>query len=322
MKRISLFFAIVAAGTLIGSPISGRFGVWRDEVALAENTSVEKAVQDVRDRVDNLVTSKDEGATESLSLRIEAFKKVLDLSLAEAKDLKLKILAIEIKDDKALSTWKNAMLDALSATLSFYESQQGSLIDQDINSIEKIKTIAEEFKAWREEHYLLITNQVNDFLLIGQEGKAIATAQKRAKKINEDVQKLSGIKKNADLVGLFKKAEEAIIEAVNLNRGAADSFREKYVAQYEEKPEAVPQINAQEEATSSPSSTTSHKLESGGLGQSESTSSATSTVPNTSAGEAVLHPSIRDLVKSSLMKVKETYQAFIEMGNFVRKLLS
>ena len=307
MKRILFVFVVFAI-----------FGLLNAGPVFAQKESVEKAVQGVREKVDNLVTSKDENIVVNLPLRIEAFKTVVELSLAEAKDLKLKLLAIETEKDAPLLAWKNAMIAGLNDALAFYEKEQNSLIENDINSVEKIKSIAEAFKLWRDGNYLPVVSQISDFLLIGQEEKAIGTAEKRAKKIGEDLVRLAKINKNQDVVRLSKEAGLFIEEAIKLNKKAAKLFRETFLSPYEEGP-----IENFEFSSSSATSTKDLPDQ-----KPQSTSTATSSAssdnpgqPDLAGGEAALEPSIRDLVRSSLSKVKETYQAFIEMSNLVRRLL-
>jgi len=320
MKRFLIMCALALGIGLLSAP-----------AALAQTKSVEKAVQGVREKVDDLVTSRDEGTVESLPLRIEAFKKVLDLSLAEAKDLKLKLLAIEVKDDVPLEKWREAMIAALNDALAFYENERESLIDKDLDSVEKIKALAEKFKLWREENYLPVLGQTNDFLLVGQEEKALGIAERRAKKIGEDLARFPKAGKNKDVAALFEKAELLIKKAVDLNREAASLFHDNFLSAYEEKPLSSLEITAESDnATSSASSSESANTPSG-LPPSQSSSTATSSTSSSQAssaasgdsagGETALKPSIRDLVRSSLTKVKEAYQVFIEMSNFVRKLL-
>lgn len=307
-------------------------GLLQVPVAFAQTKSVEKAVQGVREKVDDLVASKDENVAESLPLRVEAFKKVLDLSVAEAKDLKLKLLALEIKDDLLLEKWRKAMIESLNGVLVFYDGEQESLLDKEPNSVEKVRALAEKFKLWREENYLPVLGQISDFFLINQEERALGIAEKRAKKIGEDLARFPKAGKNKNIADLFEKARLLIEEGVGLNERASLSFRSMFLSAYEEKPLSALEIPAENDsATSSASSSASAGSEEEVL-QSPASSSSTATsstrswqassAPNEIAGEATLEPSIRDLVRSSLMKIKETYQVFIEMSGLVRKLLS
>src|SRR3989344_4552706 len=83
-------------------------------LALAETPAVQRALEDVRGGIDDLVTAKDENDTSlSFPLRIEAFKKVMELSISEAKELKIKLLSIEPLKDEMLILWRDEMIKSL-----------------------------------------------------------------------------------------------------------------------------------------------------------------------------------------------------------------
>ena len=215
------------------------------------------------------------------------------------------------------------MIAALNDALAFYNNERESLIEKDLDSVEKIKALAEKFKLWREENYLPVLSQINDFFLMNQEERALGTAEKRAKKISEDLARFPKAGKNESVVALFKKAEFLIKEGAELNKRAALLFRDKFLsAYYEEKLLESSELLIQNEGSTSSVSSTIQKEVPGFLNE-LSTSTATSSVSSgeSAGGETALELSIRDLVRSSLTKVKETYRVFIEMSNLVRKLL-
>jgi len=260
---------------------------------VSAQTAVQKAFEDVKGKLDELVGAKDEDSVSDLTLRIETFKKVIELSISEAKDLKLKLLALD-KLSEELADWQKTMIEKLNFALDYYEGRKEFLIDnaRELN-LPSIRELAQGYKTWREEHYLKTADQIRDFLLIQQEQKSIQVANRRAQKIAEDLKRIekAKIKGAADLNKLLAKAQDLIKEGVKLNDQAYNQFLNQFIS-FEISNSAV--------ATSSTST----------LPESEATST-----------EVIFQPSIKDLVRESLNKIKEAYQVFIEMSNLVRKLL-
>ncbi len=266
----------------------------------AESKPVEEALENVKDGVSDLVTAKDEKDSLSFPLRAETFKRVVELSLSEAKELKLKLLAFDsITTSSLVGNWRNEMIQDLNEALSYYERQKE--LKNEPQTIEEVKALAQGFKTWREENYLPLANETNEFLLVKQEEKAIEVALKRSKKINEDLLKLQkskilAITKNlGQLNKLLLKADSLIGESKKQNEAAYQLF-----------------LDSLETTSTVPAPTLLL------LPQEESgTSTASSTIPS----DDVPLLSIKDLIKVSLNKIKEAYQVFIEMSSLVRKLL-
>lgn len=303
MKHFSTAIAVALAFTLLGSV---------GTVRAAETSPVEKAIEGVKDKLDNLVTAKDEKSSDELALRISTLRKVIEFSVTEANDLKVKLIAM--KTEEAVELWKEATLDKIEAALAYYKEEKENLEDEEhILDLAGVKAAAESFKEWRAAHFLPVADMAQDFLLISQEEKAIETAEKRAAKIGEDVQKLKNARQKLakSLVPLLEKANNLIEEAAELNTTAHNRFWEEFVVSFTTSTaENASSTEAAEAATSSKAFSLSS------LDAVSSSTEATSTV----AAEP-LPPSIRDLVKSSLTKVREAYQVFIEMSTLVRKAL-
>lgn len=313
MKNFPKIFAVVVAFNLSVSFVSAQ-----------TTPNVQKALENVKEQVSDLVTAKDENNPNELALRIETFKKVLDLSITETKDLKVKFLTVDFdKNDKALIAWRDKVSEMLTDAGKYYEEQKQNLGDNEkAITLEDIKTIAQDFKDWREANYILTANQINDFLLIQQEAEAIRIAKKRAHKIKDDIIKIQKTKTKVagELTKLLNNADQLIKESDKVNQEAEKSFRELYV-----EPKAITPETAAGDATSSEPAITEENISTTTVEKKELTAQIeNATTTETEASETQLPPpppSIRDLVKNSLTKVKEAYQVFIEMSNLVRKLL-
>jgi hypothetical protein len=270
----------------------------------AETTGpVEKALEGVRQTVDDLVSAKDDKTPQELPLRIQTFRKVLELSIAEAKDLKIRLLSEE-PEQKELVTFHEDLTKKISEALKFYEekNKRFSLLERDLN-LEDIRLMAEDFQNNRTANFSTPTQTAHDYLASRQPAKILEVAQKRFDKIENDLKKMGRNRTTENLNNLLKKAAKDLTEAENNRILAEEKFQKDYLL-----PKEKTLINA-------PVSATSLKIEE------TETSAATSTPTSTVVEVPVLPPppSIRDLVQESLTHVKGAYQVFIEMSAVVRK---
>ncbi|MEK7464239.1 MAG: hypothetical protein AAB617_00470 [Patescibacteria group bacterium] len=282
----------------------------------AESSPVQKAFEGVKDQLDTLVTAKDEKSLNDVGLRIETFKKILDFSEQEAKDLKIKLLDYDEEKSPSFIYWRESAITRLNAAISHYEAQRDIISANKITNLEGIKDLASQFKDWREGEYIPVANEINDFLIVMQEQKSILVAKKRLQKIREDLATLqkSKIKGITPLNALIKKASDFIDEGTKINNVAHDLFWSTYI---------FANSSSTENASSTQSSSTlaiQQPLKKDTASSSESSASSTVSASSTIV-EAAQPLSIKDLVRDSLSKLKDAYRIFIEMSNLVRKLL-
>ncbi len=307
MKRLITFTAVFfVLATIAGS---------RTAMAAEQPSPIEKAIEDVKGKLEGLVNAKDEKSPDELAYRLSTLVKVVDFSVAEAKDLKIKLLAIDVEEDAM--PWRDATVTQLNAALNYYGDVKSRLEDKELTiDLAGVKTEAQSFKEWRDTNFTVVADSVRDFVLIFQEASAIDIAEKRAERIGEDVVKLKNAKiKMADeLAKLLEKANGSIKDADGLNGAAHTRFWNEFVIPAQPHPTsttdtatstAVTDIEAIPEVTPLVASSTPITE--------ITTSTATSTVATP------ILPSIRDMVKESLTKVREAYQVFIEMSALVRK---
>jgi len=281
-KEIKTFLIILSIGILINLVLRPIFVFAQETVSSSTNTQTNQNIlQKTLKTIEDLVSIKDE-ENESLAFRIKTFKQVIELAIVEAKELKIKILSLDKLNDKELN-WQKEQIEKLNAVIEFYENEQKILSEQELITLEWIKNEAQNFKEWRENNYLPLAEEITNFLLIQQQQKAIETAQERLKKINRDLQLLKkGEFKNIKLLSdLFTKAEITLNESIKLNKKAITVF-------WENQKENQKKLIITNTTTTSSSTTLSPPL------------------------------FIRDLVKESLNKIKETYQIFIEMSKLVK----
>lgn len=269
-------------------------------VSHAQTADSQKALQSLKESMDTLVGAKDDNNPNDAVFRIETFKKVISFSVTEAQNLKVKLIAATDKE-KATTTlaWRDAAVARISDALGFYDTESAYLAANPDMTTDEIKALADQFKAWRESTYIPLSDEVTDFLLIQQEDKALATTDARWQKVSDDISKLDdayGAQKVQPLTDLLAGAASSTAAANNLNAEAFSLFGTTYID---------PLFS-----TSTPVTATS----------TAESADATSTAAATSTDAIAPAPSIRDLVKQSLAKVKETYQTFIDMSALVKKL--
>jgi len=278
-------------------------------------TKLETRLESVKGQVENLVTAKDEKSLSELALRVETFKKVIEFSVSETKGLKIKLLALEGLSKEEI-IWRDKMIKEFNSFLELYENRETAIESARDIDINGIKSLAADFKEWRENTYLPIAERVNEFLLIHQEENAIDIAMRRWTRIDEDITKLekAKIKGVEDLRRLLNDAQKSIKEGEKLNKDAGNSFWKNYI------------MTSTSTATSTEATSTSaaFALEAPVAAEKESVSlkSATTTEEDaTSTLPIIQPPSIKNLVEDSLVHIKDSYRIFIEMSNLVRKLL-
>lgn len=288
MRTISFFIIFSFVG-----------GVYFSTSVYAQSDTTKKALESVKESVTTLINAKDEENPNDIVFRIETFKKVIDFSIAEAKDLKIKLFGIDAKKvGTSTIAWKNRMMKNIDEALEYYDSEKNFIKEGEaFLVVAEVKTRAESFKEWRESKYIPTADEINNYFLIGQQKQALETTKNRAEKIRLDIEKLKKAKiKTSGLEKLFSKVDPMIKDAQELNDKADLIFYKTKILQQPLKEEVKNEMIANE---------------------------IINTATSTTTDEIEKNPelSIKDLVKESFTKVKNIYQIFIDMSSVVRKLL-
>ena len=306
-------------------------------VARAETPAVQKALENVKESLDSLITTKDEQKGDDLSLRIDTYRKVLTFAIADAKDLKVKLLALEgLDENPAASAWKKEMLAKLAEALARYDSEVAFLDKNEGSlSVVRVKSVAEAFKEWRDTEYAQTANQIKEMLIIDQQMRTLDTAGRRYEKVVEDVAKIKKAKLKGfeGLVKLLDQAGNVLTGAGKLNTEALSLFKTTYFPILDTGTSTASSTAGEATATTTEPTGPEQTTEAVGtlsIVLLESASSSATSTPVNSSSTASSSPevplptlplSIKELVRQSLVKTKETYKVFIEMSNFVRELL-
>ncbi|MCL4403855.1 hypothetical protein M1432_00675 [Patescibacteria group bacterium] len=323
-KKIIAIAAIVSGSAFLAVPS-----------AFAQTASSSNILQDVQAAVQSLVSAKDTGNTNDVALRVTAFEQVLSLSQNEAQDYELKL--VNAQSGKEYDVWKNSALNGLSQALAYYDSENQAVNGTSTITSEDIKQIASDFESWREDTYLPLVNQIQDFLLVNQETAAVKVAAVRYDKIVSDLQGLgvAAITRSKTIAQSLNDASSSIVSAGNLNDQATKLFMSLYVAStstaadqsasssdssasttIDVAPLVLTATSSNDDSATS-SATLAGQVSTGTIATSTaSAGQATSTVATSS------NPiSIKGLVKASLDDVRNAYQDFIDISNLVRSLL-
>lgn len=296
--KTTLFFA--ASFLMLSIPFSpARAQESSTTSATTPPTPLQKAFESVKDGLDTLVDAKDTKTQDDLALRIDIFNKVLTFATTEAKDLKLKLLALDTLDT-SLSLWRDETVKKITALLEQYDDEKTSFEKtRAALTLQELKVASEKFRVLRESLFLPLADNAQDFLLIDQESRALQVSAKRFQKISDDVKKLEKAKAKGvlDLQKFLAKAGKLLDEAETLNARASITFKTLHII-----PPPIFEISTTTAPlpTSTPSSTYT-----GEGGESMRATEKNMTV--------------RDMVMQSLQKIKEAYQVFLEMSVFVKK---
>lgn len=319
------YFRIFFVGLFVFSLVTLPGGILFAETPIAQSDAVQKATKEVKSSVGDLVTARDENVADDLALRIDAFKKVVDLSISETKDFKVKLLLVE-KENKDILLWKDSTLGRLDRAIKYFEVQKDGGVSR-FTSIDAIKDLAGTFKEWRDAHYVPLASEINDFFIVQKVDAITDIASGRSAKIAKDIAKLekAGVAGASQLRTLLQKANASIDTGLGRSKNARALFLETYV-----RPLLVTSTKDVSTSTSSSllastsllssffSASTSLPL---GTSTPETTASTISSSSPEAAPAASENASIKGLARATFQNVRDAYQIFIEMSDFVRKLL-
>lgn len=157
-----------------------------------------------------------ESRVDSIKSRKTAILKIIELSVSEVNDLIKQLSSLKRLDVEYLKI-RNQMLALLESYLKYLDALSTKL--EKAETLEEIASLANEFKAWRENHYNVGLKKIINFVLVFQEKATLKTANARFDKIASDLNKLrsSKIIKTEQLLVLLNEAADHLKEAQLLN---------------------------------------------------------------------------------------------------------
>jgi len=313
-------------------------------IAFAQESDVENQLQETQEDIDKLIKAKDEDSHSDVALCIELFKDATDLLINDAKDLKIKLIALDKIENERLINWKDEVVEKLNEIIGYYENIKENASENESSLVlEEIQQLAIDFKTWREENYLPLQDEIQNLLLIKKEKEALQISNRRLEKISNDITILeqAGFSQIDELKNMFENAEKLIENAEVENEEAMELFITKNTAPLKpiieeiatsteiQSTSTIPIISSSTATSTESNSTSTLLISTSTLPISTSTPSiststsliSTSTLQITETFNKKQERSIRGLISASWENIKGAYQTFIEMSSFVRKLL-
>lgn len=200
----------------------------------------------------------------------------------------------DLKLDEAWAIARDHFIATLATSSEYYTGLETRLNKEDV-SLDEIKSIAADLKAWRETTYSPALKEAGNLILIFQTATVHSVVQLRSVKIGNDIKKLDRQKLvNTDVLKKYlTQAEHSIKNAKTLTNKAKDIYFIESVAPLQPKQKAL-----LKSATS-----TADEI----LPPSEET-------PSTDPQDQV-----RDLAKESIKELKTAYELFFKMNDRIRK---
>jgi len=284
-----LGFSIITAMVVAGS-------VACPALAASSTTSIGGDVNSIDQKVNQLITIRDDDSLTSAEKAVKEFQAqqdilngVIDLSNNEIASVKDKLDALPKFDkDSPEDKLRSGYLDELDSYSAYFSIEKDKVTAA--ANIDDLKAIAADIKTYRAGGYNDEIQNMVTFALLYYDADVIATAQTRLDKVKVDIAKLQslGLLKKGFTQSSLDKAAGLISDAAKLQSQAKDLILE-------------PPQTATDQTTDE--TTTSDKT-------------------TTNAGTTVTPPPTpRDLVSKSIGEIKSAYNIFLRISKDVRKAL-
>ena len=200
----------------------------------------------------------------------------------------------DLKLDEAWTIARDHFVATLATSSEYYIDLETRLNKENV-SLEEIKSIAGDLKAWRETTYSPALKEAGNLILIFQTETVHGVVQLRSVKIGNDIKKLDRQKLvNTEVLKKYlSQAEHSIKNAKTLTDKAKDIYFIESIAPLQPKQKALQK---------SASSTVDETLP-----------LAEDTAPTDPQDQ------VRDLAKESLKELKTAYELFFKMNDRIRK---
>ncbi len=252
---------------------------------------IAEKVTEIADLRKDKTLSSEDRIQKEMSARREALLKIFDLTLLEDSDLKTKLTGIKnLNADQEKIRVK--LLGLLTENESSYSEMKTRL--DNAKSIEEVKQLAADFKNWRSAVYNSKVEKIVSFTLVFQQKKTLGLSFERLEKIKAELKKMESedLIKKEDTEKLLQKSLSNLeqagkfndrAEAILLIALAKEFFPPK--SKIMTKPVTPPEMKLTDE----------NNKES---------------------------PTVKSLVKQSLLYTKLAYKYFIEIGKIAKEKIS
>jgi hypothetical protein len=200
-------------------------GVFPFNTTLAQSSAVKAALGSVQ--------SKSSAPIETIESTRETLISILDLTTAEIKDVTSedKLGLVVAGEDALLASAARVVSQQLTMYAGYIEILRGRILQEEQTLI-TLRSIATDFKIWRERVYEPAVRQAFSALLVLQGNEVLLTTQRRYEKVASDVKKLQlsrGISANV-LLPYLEDAQKRIVNAGKYQDEARSLFSDDEAA--------------------------------------------------------------------------------------------
>ncbi len=288
-KKFSYLILPVLATLFVVAPL---------KPALAAS-SIGSDVNSINNKVDQLTTirdndflSADEKVAQEFQAQQDILNGVIDVSNKEISNIQDKLNKLpDFDKDSAERKLQSGYLGELEGYQTYFDAEKDKVANA--TSVDGLKTIANDLKAYRAGGYNDEIKNMVTFTLLYYNEDVISTAKTRIDKINADITKLqsSGFLKKGFSQNSINKASGLIADAIKLQNQAKALILQ-------------PPTQADNTVKNSTDTITN------------------TTTDNTATDKAITPPPApRDLIEKSIGEVKSAYNIFLQIGKDIRKAL-
>ncbi len=288
MKDVKLKLIILSLIALIGANLQQP--VSASEIVMA--TPVEKSVDELLTTKDDISLSPEEKLAKEINTREKILKEALTSSLDEVNNIKARLEKLpESEKDSKEKKLKDKFMKELTNYEIYYKGQNENLDSLIANSKnnetlnEDLKKAIVDLKDYRENIYNPTFQKMVDFLILFYSADVLQITQTRFDKISNDIKKLEklGLIKTGYSKLSMEKALELINDANALQAKARDLILN-------------PNVSNKKNSDNTEEIVGDKK-------------------------EPIAQPTPRELIETSLNKIKSTYDIFLQISKDIRKTL-
>jgi hypothetical protein len=307
MKKTSFIFfsSLIALAVASGSPFLAKAATSTVNAAEAQTQTQQECNIDetlsaflaVKDKTGNI---QDIQTNEEFQLEKELLEKIISCMKSEINSMN-SILS-NLKDlEPELSQIRDELIETLIQYLNWLSNAEQNL--HKIAELKEIKLFAKGLLKWREEEYLPQVQEMLTLSYIVRSRDLLKIASIRQDKIRSAIKTL-GLSGNFEIKTLLEKSAKKLKESENLNKQALELFLVK--------------VTSKQKSNEEVGSTTSTVAIDMNQNESAATTSVTSTPKEAEPNEL---PDPKNLAKEALLRIRDTYRIFINIGEIVRRLI-
>lgn len=291
---------------------------------LAQSEGLETLRKEVIDTTAALEVASTTEQSE-IKTRQEALAKIFTFSSEETKEILEKDRLHELAKEKTETGFIAKELITSLEDHELYIEERLTALENPEMTLDEVKAMAGDFKAWREKNYDPVVKSTLDLLLVDKGMRALETTKARFEKIRSDVLKLEALKQAEQ--GLFAESimaiEKELATVAQLQTVAENTLEKSPVVIALHTPEVTTGVvvaNETEKPSEEESITMTMTM---AVAPSPLLSEEATTTPEVSLPEEETLPEIQEVVGEAVGLIKDSiYQEFFKMSKLAQSLLS